>query len=75
MNEAQRFYFKLATLVFTAFLVWVFRSPDYLGCLFLLLLARKPKSARKAVHERFEDIEHKLEQLAQLITGKGNNNG
>lgn len=68
MNDAQRFYFKLATLAFTAFLVWVFHSPEYLWVLCLLILARKPKAARKAVHERFEDIDNKLEQLAQLIT-------
>lgn len=72
MTNTHLICYRAVIFAFTGFLVWVFHDATYLWALCLLALARKPKSARKAVHERFEDIEHKLEQLAQLITQRNN---
>lgn len=68
LNEKNRLIVACAVFALAGFLAWVFHSPDYLWLLCLMLFARRPKQARKAVHERFEDIDYKLEQLAQLIT-------
>jgi hypothetical protein len=42
-------------------------KPEMLYLGFLCLFVRKPKQATRSMNERFLDIEHKLEQIAQLI--------
>ena len=52
---------RIAVLVFSGFLVWVFNNPYYLWFLALLLIT--PKKPRKTIEQHFEHIDAKLNDI------------